>query len=813
MDRGARTDATSSPRPLSVVVVGVWLRFPRGMATSKRVELVCRGLAESGATVRVLCLQAAERPPVVENTESQGCYRGIPFLYASGTPVRHGSFIVRRAISARGWVRGALCLFALRRRAEADVFYLSALSERLRLHRLFLIALFRLLRIPVLLEVSERPWTLRPDRTPAERWLSPLAGMSGAVVVSRTLATWARREAERLHRALAVVEVPILVDVDEWRPPESERGEEPPAHQTVLFAGSPVWEDTIRFLFASMGSVWRRFPSCTLVVTGVNPGQPEARWLLEMMEAGGLDERVEIAGYVSRDELRRRMRRASALLIPLFDDVQSRARFPTKLGEYLASGRPLVTSGVGDVPRYIRDGETGYVAPPGDAEAFALRVCAVLADPDRADEIGRAGRRLAEEAFDYRRYGPILHQALAEAAGRVTSARPAQSTAGGTTDGAPQRRHRRHAPTRRVLLATAALGNGGLERQLALLAGRLPPGWSALVWAVDDGPFHEVLTAAGVPVVVCPRRWRFDPGPAIRLWQVVQRWRPDVVHSWHWLSSAAALPVCRAAGLPFVDGSIRTGRPLRDLFQPRTSLLRRADVVVANSAAGLRAWHIAPAKGRVIYNAFDPLRLPLCEPRRDAQSFTVVMCGRMHPHKDFSSVIAAARLLSSTGGGAPRWRFLLVGDGPDRPRLEKAARDLVRDGVVVFVDAGLEVLPVVATADVGVLMTDPAWAEEGCSNAIMEYMACSLPVVCCASGGNREIVRDGVTGMLIPPGGVAELAESLRGLRADPALAAGMGAEGHRRFERVFALDRMVAQYVQVYDEARMRRAARGARG
>jgi glycosyltransferase involved in cell wall biosynthesis len=823
---GEAAPATSAARDsLRVVVVGVWLRFPHGMATTKRVELVCRGLLETGADVRVLCLQAAEIPPVIENRAARGRYRGIPFLYASGTPLRRRSFIARRLVALHGWVTGACCLMALRRRGQIDVIYLSALSERLRPHRLFLLALLRLLGVPVVLEVNERPWSLRADRTASERLVSPLAGMDGVVVISHALADWARVEASRLGRVLQVVELPILVDVDEWASPgtpappattapgsmaagPATAAASPAAAQTVLFAGSPIWRDTIGFLLESMRVVWESRLDCGLVITGINPAQPEARWLVDLMESGRLDERVEIAGYVTRTDLRERMARADALLIPLFDDIQSRARFPTKLGEYLASGRPVVTSAVGEVSLYVRDGETAFVAAPGDVVSYAGQVCAALTDRERAERIGRAGRELAGRAFDYRRHGLPLRAALDEvaAAGSRRPGAPAQAEDRGPGPASRQVARSRPVATadagRRVLMATAALGNGGLERQLTLLAGELGPEWAVRVWAVDDGPFHASLSAAGVGVDVTPRHGRFDPSPAVSLWRLLHAWRPEVVHSWHWLSTVAALPACRVLGIPLVDGSIRTGRPLRDLLQPRTPVLKLADVVVANSAAGLRAWGIESPRGRVIYNGFDPRRLPLCVPHRDPSRHTAVMCGRMHPHKDYAALIAAARSLHAEGAVDRPWRVLLVGDGPDRPRLEEQARDLVTAGVVEFVDAGTEVLPTVSEAGVGVLMTDPAYAEEGCSNAIMEYMACGLPVVCCDSGGNREIVLDGVTGYLVPPGDVDALAGRLSSLGGDDARAAQMGAAGRRRFEELFSVDRMVAEYVAAYDDA-----------
>jgi glycosyltransferase involved in cell wall biosynthesis len=81
----------------------------------------------------------------------------------------------------------------------------------------------------------------------------------------------------------------------------------------------------------------------------------------------------------------------------------------------------------------------------------------------------------------------------------------------------------------------------------------------------------------------------------------------------------------------------------------------------------------------------------------------------------------------------------------------------------------------------------------------MEYMACGLPVVCCDSGGNRELVTDGVSGFVVPPGDDSALARRLHEIRAS-GRAAAMGAAGRERLARDFTVARMVASYTSVYE-------------
>jgi glycosyltransferase involved in cell wall biosynthesis len=352
----------------------------------------------------------------------------------------------------------------------------------------------------------------------------------------------------------------------------------------------------------------------------------------------------------------------------------------------------------------------------------------------------------------------------------------------------------------RVLLLADSLGNGGLERQLALLATNLPPEWEARLFAMGGGLFEPYLRSQGVDLTVRRRRLRFDPIAPAGLWPILQAWRPDVVHAWSWISAMVAEPLCRVWGIPLVNGMIRSGALDRDHQRLKRLGLAGATLIVANTHAGLHAWGVGPRKGRVVHNGFDESRLADvnrgCE--APADRFTVVMTGRMVPEKDFAVVIAAARRLTRHSRG---WRFVLVGDGPDRSVLQQEAQDLIEAGVLTFPDPRFDVLDAVSGADVGVLMTNPQLAYEGLSNSIMEYMALGIPVVCGDGGGNPELVVAG-TGFIVEPGDADGLAARLVYLRNHEDERAAMGRAARVRILTDFSVSAMVERMLDVYAEA-----------
>lgn len=353
---------------------------------------------------------------------------------------------------------------------------------------------------------------------------------------------------------------------------------------------------------------------------------------------------------------------------------------------------------------------------------------------------------------------------------------------------------------RRVLIVRDDLDNGGAQRQMTLLARSLPDDYRVRVLSLGDGPYADVLRGFGVDLRVESRRWRYDLSPALRVWHEINQWRPDVVHSWGWMSSAASIVACRVQGIPLVDGTIRGGRPPVRWTRVNRFLVSCADAVIANSEAGLASYGLRRPGVFVIHNGFEAERT-LRESVRpiQAQDSTaeVVMAARMMPEKDFSTLLDAAEMMRDLEHPI---RFTLMGSGPERERLAERCRELTEAGVVRIIDGESEVMPVLATADIGVLLTDSRHAEEGLSNSIMEYMACGLPVVCTDSGGNREIVLDGRTGLIVPPRDPAAVVNALRFLLDEPETARRFGEAGRERIRKEFSTRAMVDKTVTVYE-------------
>jgi glycosyltransferase involved in cell wall biosynthesis len=148
----------------------------------------------------------------------------------------------------------------------------------------------------------------------------------------------------------------------------------------------------------------------------------------------GVAERVDFAGAVSREELVASLRTSRVLLLPrpkgAAAEAAAEAALPTKVGEYLAAGRPVVVSAAGDLPLYLDDGVDAYLAPSGDLEAFVARLRDALRDPAEASAVGLRGRATARARFDPAVHGARILDFIAELRARRLSR---HARAGGAT--------------------------------------------------------------------------------------------------------------------------------------------------------------------------------------------------------------------------------------------------------------------------------------------------------------------------------------------------------------------------------------------
>jgi glycosyltransferase involved in cell wall biosynthesis len=131
-----------------------------------------------------------------------------------------------------------------------------------------------------------------------------------------------------------------------------------------------------------------------------------------MISDFGLEDKVFWKGVYPRDLVTRIIKNADLLALPRPDSKQAQGGFPTKLGEYLASGNPVCATSVGELPDYLNDNISVFFAEPGSIDSFTNALERALSDSIMAKNIGLKGREVAEQNFDKNKQSLILFNYL-----------------------------------------------------------------------------------------------------------------------------------------------------------------------------------------------------------------------------------------------------------------------------------------------------------------------------------------------------------------------------------------------------------------
>ncbi len=290
-----------------------------------------------------------------------------------------------------------------------------------------------------------------------------------------------------------------------------------------------------------------------------------------------------------------------------------------------------------------------------------------------------------------------------------------------------------------------------------------------------------------------------------RIRACVRRENVDIVHAWHsieyWTAAAALLGL--RARLARTRGLVTPFRAtwVNRLIHRRTALVHAACTRIAER---YREAGFDMRRVRVVHDGVDLDRYaPGGDPgpvRREAgvppDAPVVAAVGRLEPVKGHRVLLEA---FAQVRARAPQAHLVLAGDGSERPALEARAGAEDLRGAVRFLGVRKDVPAVLAAADVFALASV---GSEGSSRATLEAMAAGLPVVASAVGTLPDLVREGETGLLAPPGDAQALADGLCALVADPARRRTFGRAARARAEAEFDERRFARRMKDLYAEA-----------
>jgi len=323
----------------------------------------------------------------------------------------------------------------------------------------------------------------------------------------------------------------------------------------------------------------------------------------------------------------------------------------------------------------------------------------------------------------------------------------------------------------RVVLLVTDLELGGTPLRLARLArGLTRLGVEVAVGCLAPrGPVSTVLEADGVPTFACEASGPTDWTALLRLARHLRRFEPDLIHATLTHANVAARLVGGWLGLPVLTSTatIERERPWHIWLERATAGLDAGHLVCGRALAE----HVQEAFGRppeTVYVVPPLIEWPQTAVSREVARrcfdltddvFTVVWTGRFDPVKRLDLLLDTAELLAREP-----FRFLLAGDGPQRPRIQSRVREGPSRDSICLLGWQASLAPLLAAGDA---LLFPSMTE-GMPNAVLEALAAGLPVIASELPSLRELKERGAPLELVSDGRAEDYADRLRRLAADP---------------------------------------------
>lgn len=161
-------------------------------------------------------------------------------------------------------------------------------------------------------------------------------------------------------------------------------------------------KDGVHILIKGFEKISAKYPLLKLLIIGDYAYEVEKPYILSVIAELKLSDRIVFTGKISKNEMPAYLKNAKILALARPKNLQSETGFPTKLPEYLATGKPVVVTKVGDIPRYLRNGENAFMVEPDNCDAIANAFETILSDYEKALAVGARGQQLAKTVFSPR---------------------------------------------------------------------------------------------------------------------------------------------------------------------------------------------------------------------------------------------------------------------------------------------------------------------------------------------------------------------------------------------------------------------------
>jgi glycosyltransferase involved in cell wall biosynthesis len=363
--------------------------YPNGYALTKRFHLYAKGLIQLGHNVKVIIPFPVEKSSKSINNIISGVYEGVPFEYQWKNTTRSKNFFIRRYHDFLGLFKTALNCYK-----EKPDFIISASFPLLFFLFLRFISLFRTIRL--IREINEVVNMHEEKLTPHEKMLTRLkySLYDGLIIISQQLSNYLTHELKIKGKNIIV---PVLID--DFKP-----NVENTIRKIIVYTGTYLErKDGIVTILKAFALIKNKYPDYKLVLTGAPERSPDYKEIKNTITNYELSSQIIFTGYIGENELYQTLGSAIMLILAKPENRQNQYNFPTKIGEYLVSGRPVLSTKVGIIGEILEDNKNVFFSK-FDTKDLASKIEFIINNPKDAVEVGNEGREFALNNLHYKKH-------------------------------------------------------------------------------------------------------------------------------------------------------------------------------------------------------------------------------------------------------------------------------------------------------------------------------------------------------------------------------------------------------------------------
>lgn len=377
--------------------------FPTGGASQNRLMGICKAMLSSGLNCEVL-VYGPDRRNTEENTKSFLIYKGV-IIHHYALKKSHNNPNLKFVGTLYGYFSMIFSILATAKKRSIQYIFFNSTS---------LLYLFPVRLVCYIIgahlgrDINEYPSKiikhgLECTLGACERLSLKLFDI--AFIMTKHLVNY---YVAYLRRNCRILILPMTVDWDRF----SELREHPNSTYTITYCGDlSQSKDGVIDLVNAYAIANETMKNTKLMLIGHNTDNKYMSRLIETIDKLGISSNVLFTGFVHPDYIPSLLYNSNMLVLSRPDNIQAQGGFPTKLGEYLATGNPVVITDVGEVHEYLENEVSAFISEP-TVYSFAASILQVYNYPRKAKEVGRNGKKVAEKYFSHKSQGDLIYRFL-----------------------------------------------------------------------------------------------------------------------------------------------------------------------------------------------------------------------------------------------------------------------------------------------------------------------------------------------------------------------------------------------------------------